>query len=515
MKYWHHIACASLALAAATPIAAHAQEAAADVAAPLNSVAAEIKKQVGGRLRGFYRPRGYWPLWVKGGAIGPQAEQFIELASTADLDGVDPRRYKVDDLRRAVDAAQDGSPVSLARAELKLSLAFADYVRDVRRKPLIKITYLDPELIPERQREDEVLRIAALAPSFEAYVQNVGWMSPYYLSLRTALAGYRERWAELPDLFIPPLPKKMRVGFRGEPVALLRRRLGLPEGTSFDKALATRLRAFQADHGLGADGVPGERTVAALNRDPADYERILRLNLERARILPGPWVRHVVVNAAAARLSFYDSGKEQGTMRVVVGTLETQTPMLAGMVRYAILNPYWNVPTDLVQKRIAPKVLGGASFKSLRYEALSDWGASASLLDPAQIDWQAVAAGQQELRVRQLPGGANAMGRVKFMFPNDLGIYLHDTPDKSLFSKTERQFSNGCVRLEDAPRLGKWFFGKALAPASDAPEQNVALPDPVPVYLTYLTAVPTERGITFIDDPYGRDVEQLQQLAAR
>jgi murein L,D-transpeptidase YcbB/YkuD len=247
--------------------------------------------------------------------------------------------------------------------------------------------------------------------------------------------------------------------------------------------------------------------LAAHGSDPA--ERTIRLNLDRARILPGPWTRHVVVDAASARLWYYQDGKQQGTMRVIVGTPETPTPMLAGMVRYATLNPYWNVPSDLVQNRIAPKMLKGASFKGLRYQALSGWTADAHILDPREIDWTAVAAGQQEVRVRQLPGGANAMGRVKFMFPNDQGIYLHDTPDKSLLKKQQRHFSNGCIRLEDAPRLGKWFFGKPLVASSKTPEQQRALPEPVPVYLTYLTVTPTDRDIGFLEDTYGRD--QVQQ----
>ena len=136
---------------------------------------------------------------------------------------------------------------------------------------------------------------------------------------------------------------------------------------------------------------------------------------------------------------------------------------------------------------------------------LSDWSASARKLDQSEIDWQAVADGRQQLRVRQLPGGSNAMGKVKFMFPNDLGIYLHDTPSRDLFAKPARQFSNGCVRLEDAQRLGRWFFGKPLAAESGEPEQHEPLPQPVPVYLTYLTAVPSGQGVQFLPDVYGRD----------
>ncbi len=128
------------------------------------------------------------------------------------------------------------------------------------------------------------------------------------------------------------------------------------------------------------------------------------------------------------------------------------------------------------------------------------------MLDPKTVDWRAVQRGDEEVRVRQLPGGANAMGKVKFEFPNPLGIYLHDTPDRNLLLEEARQFSNGCVRLEDADRLGRWLFGSALAAhTDDGPEQRVDLAQPVPVYITYLTAQPRDGEIALGPDPYDRD----------
>ncbi len=236
-----------------------------------------------------------------------------------------------------------------------------------------------------------------------------------------------------------------------------------------------------------------------------DVVRRLQLNLDRARVLPGPWTHHVVVDTASGRLWFYQAGKQEGTMRVVVGKTQSPTPLLAGMLEYAILNPYWNVPIDLVQKNIAPKILAGQSLKAMGFEALSDWSLSPAKLDPATIDWQAVASGTQELRVRQLPGGSNSMGRVKFLFPNKQGIYLHDTPDRDLLTKEDRHFSNGCIRLEDAEKLGKWLLGISIRTASKEAEQVFALPIPVPVYLTYFSAVESKEGVDFRQDVYGLD----------
>lgn len=236
--------------------------------------------------------------------------------------------------------------------------------------------------------------------------------------------------------------------------------------------------------------------------------RRIRLNLDRARVLPGPWTFHVVVDSASGRLWYYEKGKQAGTMKVVVGQERSPTPMLAGMLQYAVLNPYWNIPVDLAQHNIAPKVLAGRKLSAMQIEALSDWSATPARLREDQIDWHAVASGKRELRLRQLPGKSNSMGKVKFMFPNDDGIYLHDTPDRDLFKKESRHFSNGCIRLEDADRLGRWLISRPLKAPSKRPEQAVSLPAPVPVFLTYLTA--TEKGgkIGFLDDVYGWDTKR-------
>ena len=258
---------------------------------------------------------------------------------------------------------------------------------------------------------------------------------------------------------------------------------------------------------------------AALAKQPETRQRaLLTVNLERARALPAASSgRYVLVNAAAQRLYMYDNGQVQDSMRVVVGKPAQQTPMMAALIRFTSLNPYWNVPPDLTAERIAPFVLkDGLSFLRARgYQVLSDWSDDATVVDPATIDWKAVADGSTEIRVRQLPGAGNSMGDMKFMFPNAQGVYLHDTPSTELFSEASRLFSGGCVRLEAAPRLAQWLYGKPLKASSKTPELRVDLPQPVPVYLTYLTAAPGEAGeITYYDDSYGRDAARLAQLTS-
>ena len=238
--------------------------------------------------------------------------------------------------------------------------------------------------------------------------------------------------------------------------------------------------------------------------------RVLTANLERARALPGGTGRYVIVNPPAARLYMYENGQVVDSMRVVAGRPDAiaQTPMMNAYIRYIALNPYWNSPPDITARRLAPKVLaGGRKYLNEKgYELMSDWSENARVLDPMSVDWKQVAAGQVHVRLRQKPGPANSMGRMKFMFPNKQGIWLHDTPEKEKIEEAGRLQSNGCVRLEDAPRFARWLFnGRAPAAKGAHAEQKVPLPTPVPIYITYLTAVPSGTSITYFDDLYGLD----------
>jgi len=195
-------------------------------------------------------------------------------------------------------------------------------------------------------------------------------------------------------------------------------------------------------------------------------------------------------------------------MKVIVGKADpsTQTPMIASTIYYATLNPYWHVSSEMVRSLIARNVLDqGLSYLKVHgYQVMAADG-SGQLLDPAKVDWHSVAAGGETVQVRQLPGPANSMGRIKIPFPNGSDIYLHDTPNKNLFASDDRTLSHGCIRLEDAERLGRWLMGREPQAASADPELNVLLPAPVPIYVTYLTAQVRDGRIALLDDIYGRD----------
>ena len=208
-------------------------------------------------------------------------------------------------------------------------------------------------------------------------------------------------------------------------------------------------------------------------------------------LLPGAQIplhgRYLLVDAASARLYMIEDARVKDSMKVIVGKPETPTPALKSVIHYETLNPYWHVTADLARTLIAPRVLQeGEPYLTTRgYDVVSGWGPDARVLPPDSVDWKAVAAGTLQVYVRQRPGPANSLGRFKFDLPDGDGIYLHDTPKKELFAQDQRNLSHGCVRLEDAPRLARWLLGKD-PPEASAPEENILLPKPVPITISYL-----------------------------
>jgi murein L,D-transpeptidase YcbB/YkuD len=406
-------------------------------AAPRFAVSADVAS--------FYAGRGGAPLWFSPRS-GAAAQQLLQLLATSQADGLNPKRYNLKALSRAVQAAQSGDPAAVRQADALLSSAFVAYVRDLEHDPRMGIIYVDQELKPKPPSATAVLTLAAQAPSLSDYISKMAWMNPIYAQLRSAVAA----------------------------------------------------RMYRSD---------AER-------------RLLAVNLERARVLPAGTGRYVIVNPPAARLYMYENGQVVDSMRVVAGRPDpiAQTPMMNAFIRYVALNPYWNSPPDITARRLAPNVVarGRAYLNEKGYELVDQFGDNAHVLNPMSVDWKAVVAGRVQVNLRQKPGPANSMGRMKFMFPNPEGIWLHDTPEKEKIEEAARLQSNGCVRLEDAPRFARWLFnGRAPKPQGARAEQKVNLPTPVPIYITYLTAVPSGTSIVYFNDFYGKDRAAARQVASR
>lgn len=271
----------------------------------------------------------------------------------------------------------------------------------------------------------------------------------------------------------------------------------------------------QVDRMADVNSIYRQIREAAIASGQTTADARLLANLERARVLPAAG-RFIIVDAASAKLTMYENGQPVDSMRVVVGTAETPTPMIASVIHYLTLNPYWNVPPNLIRKTVAPNALkqGAAYLKPRGYEVMSGWTADAAVLPAGEVNWRAVIAGQKEVRVRQQPGAGNSMGKVKVPFPSGVDIFLHDTPSREHFAKANRALSNGCIRLEDWRRLGQWLMGSDPAARGSDPEQFVQIPTGVPIYLTYLTAQAEGGRLAYLDDVYGWDTQPERQAAA-
>lgn len=438
-------------------------------------------------------------LWFGANQANTQTREFVTLLRQAGEHGLDPSTYRISAIESAL-ARTDAA--SRREAGRLLSDALAAYVRDLRvPRSAADVTYIDPELVPAAPPAGKLAPGADLVPRLHALQQG----NPVYDDLRAGLADYRRTWSALPQTRISDGPA-LAPGSTGPRVAALRQRLGLAATAGatqdrYDAALGDAVRAFREAHGLTASSVADAATIAALNRGAGHYERIIIANLDRVRGLPTDGQRYILVDTVAARLQLIEGGKSVDAMKVIVGRPGMETPLLAGFIRYAIVNPYWNVPPDLVRGNIAPAVIRGGVgvLDRRRYVLSSDWQ-STERIDPRAVNWLAVAAGRANVWVRQLPGGRNMMGKVKFMLPNDMGIYLHDTPDKTLFQRANRRLSSGCVRVEDAARLATWLFGRSVIDGGATPDQRIDLPRPVAVFTTYLTARIGEGRIRFVPD---------------
>ncbi len=445
------------------------------------------------------------------------ARQALQLLADAAADGLSPADYGADDLARQASTLPSADPQRFAR---ELEAATLRYLHDLRQGRI------DPHALGFRvpARADiadlaAAVREAAADARLPALAAGQRPRLAQYARLREALARYRALALATAPVTLAPATK-VRPGEDYRDAAALRQRLvelgdlpaDAPAGADrYDPDWAEGLRRFQRRHGLEADGVIGRATTAALNVPLAQRAEQLELALERLRWLPDFDGRPTLaINIPMFRLWAWRPAEPQSpplTMGVVVGrALDTQTPVLFAQMRQVIFRPYWYVPRSILRKELLP----------------------ALARDPAylQRNDMEIVPGPGEMRVRQRPGPKNALGRVKFVFPNDDDIYLHDTPATQLFGRARRDFSHGCVRVEDPMALADWVLRDTpgwtperirQAAQATAASQRVDLPQPLPVLLFYLTAmvVPEDGSVHFADDIYGHDRRLSEALARR
>ena len=495
----------------------------------------------GAALGGFYARRFFRSAWSNEQGPNRLADDLVAAIGRADLEGLRPEEYHLAGIRALLavvrtDASngRNTDPDRLAELDLLLTDAFLLYGSH------LLAGRVDPETLHPRWEANRrgadlatVLHDALDSRNVARALQRLAPTQEGYRWLREALA--REQavaesggWPTLPD---GPVLKR---GDRAPAVALLRERLRLegdlrPGGKvqdteAFGATLERALQRFQQRHGLEADGTVSPPTRAELNVSAAARAEQLRLNLERWRWLPKELGRRrIIVNIAAYELEVIEDEEVVLSMRVVVGMQYKRTPVFSDTMRYIVLNPNWHVPRSIAVEELIPKVQSDPSYLERFGMRVLTTGPDPQEVDPGTVDWASVRADSFPYRFRQDPGQSNALGRIKFMFPNPYDVYLHDTPSRGLFDRAQRDFSHGCIRIEKPIDLAVYLMRKdsrwkreAIEAALDeGTERTVYLPRPIPIHLLYWTAWADENGtIQFRSDIHGLDQPLTEALQA-
>jgi L,D-transpeptidase YcbB len=439
----------------------------------------------------FYAAREGALLWLDHGRWNAKAKAVISHIQRAHEEGLDASHYPLPIIGMTV---QPDSVSDLAEAELKLSVAVVLYARDARGgrlEPSRISSLMTPKLsLPEASAVLITLRDAVQADKALA-----SFHPPHegYAALKAKLAALRESAPAQPMVKVP-LGPTLKIGMNDPRVPLIRARFDLPpaDNTAYDERVASVIADFQRENGLPPSGNLTQRTQFSLRQkaSPALQEADIIANMERWRWLPAELgTRHIIVNIPAFALKVMDKGQIAHEARVIVGKPETPTPIFSDLMEHVIINPSWHVPPSILKKEFLPKLASDPDYAARR-------------------GFEVVRRGDQ-ISVRQPPGERNALGFIKFMFPNDHAVYLHDTPNRNLFSAVTRAFSHGCVRVDQPFQLAQSVLGDGwsenrLRGMIGRGERTVFLKEKLPVHLTYFTLFVDENGtLQSLDDLYG------------
>ena len=483
-------------------------------------------------LPGFYSQRLFEPVWIREDGSLPEAQRMIDAILEAEKEGLNPRDYHIEKITSIFKTISDNNsagrklkPDRLIDLELLLTDSYLLYGSHLVNGRVNPETY-DPEWKIE-YGETNVLEILKKAAATGRIPESLADLKPKharYIKLREARFKYKNianngGW---PGIDSGP---SMKAGDKDARIVQVRKRLeieGYPslsapdDPTLFDKDLQQTVVEFQRHYGLEPDGVIGPATINAMNVPARDRVRQISLVMERWRWLPrnlGP--KYIRVNIANFKLAVIENEESVLDMRVIVGRTYRQTPVFGGKMTYLVLSPYWNVPYNIAVKDKLPYIKKDPEYLiKNNMKVFAGWGADAEQLDPKSIDWAKVTAGNFSFRLRQDPGPGNALGKIKFMFPNKYNVYLHDTPSQELFDRAVGTFSSGCIRVAKPVELaeyllkgnGEWSRKTILEAIEKREEKTVRLKNPIPVYLIYSTVLVNEDGsLDFRDDIYNRD----------
>lgn len=450
-----------------------------------------------------------------------QRLQFEALQSSSDH-GLEPADYAVSRLQHLL---AEGTAEAAIQFNQLLNQAFVEYSDDVRSGRL-RASVADADWTIPRPADEPAPPVlsTANAAALAGFIETLPPQNPDYQRLKAALEKYRAiaRDGAWPSL--PPGPD-LRQGMRHEQVVPLRNRLRITgdytgemqaDPLYFDAGIAQAVRRFQTRHGLSVSATVDERTRKALNVTVGERIRQLKLSMERWRWLPPELgERYVWVNVADADLQVVENGRPVLSMRAIVGRPYRQTPSFRGEMNRVVFNPSWTVPHTIAVQDLLPQQQQDPEFLSRKaIHVYRGWGENGTELDPGSIDWAALGPDNFPYRLRQEPGPANSLGRIKFVFDNPYDIYLHDTPVKPLFELPLRTFSSGCIRIEKPVELAAYLLqNEGFRSRTDIEAQidrqtseAIRLERQIPVYVVYMTSWVSPDGMVhFRRDVYGRD----------
>ncbi len=477
-------------------------------------------------LTAYYQQNGGALLWVG----NQRMEDMVARLRAAAYDGLDPGSYPADQLARLAAASSHTDARSRAIVELYFSAAFLEFASDIRVGRLLPHK-VDPNFFLQNRAIDplDALNRLGRAPSIDAFFDAWQPQAPDYVGLKMALSDYMAL-AQTGGWPSVPLGDSLKPGMSDPRVPALRARLFLTDGAPqrpsgaadvYDQGLANAVEWFQRRHGLADDGVVGKNTIAALNVPVEERIRELVVAMERWRWMPENLGRnHLIVNIAGFYLKHVEDGQVVDRMAVVVGKPYSRTPVFSDRVRYLEFNPYWNVPSDIAIREELPKLKQNpAARQAAGFEAVR----GGQVYQLTQIDWSQYGPGNFPFQLRQRPGPTNALGRVKFMFPNQFNVYLHDTPSRGAFAADSRAFSHGCVRLSRPLDLATevlagnpgWNRRHIEAVVDGGDRTTVNLAQPLPIHITYLTAWVDDGTPNFRNDVYEQDAKLINALDGR
>ena len=487
-------------------------------------------------LQQLYRDREYRSLWMRSARPAGRARELVRTICRSGAEGLRPGDYDLGGLRaalRKLEEAERPDPVDLAALDLRLTSIMLGFGTDLLSGRLDPRTVDDGWYLTRRRSSvDSTLRAALQDDDSPDVLESLRPRQKEYDELLEALRDHREilrkgGWGSV------PARKALSEGDKGERVAALRRRLHATgdlgsggDSDEFDREVASAVARFRVRHGLVGDSVADRVTIGAMNVPVETRIRQIEINLDRYRWLPAELTeRYVLVNIPDYHLYAYDGGKPKFEQRVIVGDqYQNATPVFADSMTYLVFRPEWNVPPGILSREILPALQDDDDYDlaARGLEVLDSTGKVVK--DPSEIDWDDVDTADMPYRIRQKPGPTNALGRVKFMFPNRFNIYLHDTPSRKLFDRERRTLSHGCVRVEDPLQLAAfvldgqdgWDESKIEAAMDRSAKGNrmVSLEEPLPVYLLYLTAFVRDGQVHFRNDPYGKDRRAMGRVGA-